>query len=332
LPEVIVCDNFSSDNTPSIAQSFSNVRFIQTEFTGMGNVRNFAASVAQYDWVFFVDSDEVVAPQLVTTLLNMRFTPGTAYKILRHNYYAGKLVTTSSWGNDWVTRIYNKTETSYTPLQVHESVITEGLACKEIDSGTIFHFPYEEVSQLVAKTQAYSDWYAQQNRQRKNPKLVTLPFRMLFMFLKCYLLKGGFRDGYEGLVVSMFNAIGVWTKYIKLYEQIHRKTIVLDLTIESEAELSTLAQLINQQTLLPELVIFRLAAYSTQLVNKLSTALSGQLVIEHLIFNASTDNLTQLLTIQLEKSAEEILVITTQAAQLTNQHFMAKQRKKLGGI
>jgi hypothetical protein len=189
----------------------------------------------------------------------MTFQPKTVYQVLRYNFYDNFRLNSSSWENDWITRIFNRHETSFSESEVHESVLINGLRIRKIRTGFIYHFPYESVSQLIDKMQFYSTLYAKQNLGKKKPSLPSIPFRAMMMFLKCYILKRGFLCGYEGLVVSSYNAIGVFTKYIKLYELINKRKVGMALMVEqSFAQLKLCIDAINQQTLLPEQVIIML--------------------------------------------------------------------------
>ena len=38
-------------------------------------------------------------------------------------------------------------------------------------------------------------------------------------FLRSYIVKQGFRDGTQGLMIAMFTAYGVFLKYAKLWER-----------------------------------------------------------------------------------------------------------------
>lgn len=221
--DIVLLDNYSTDNTIAIAKKYSNVRIFEHEFCGMGKVRNMVAGFAKYDWVFFVDSDEVVSQELVNTLLKTKFEDGYIYRILRYNFYDNFLVNTSSWGNDWILRLYNRNQTRFAENEVHDSFIQNGIKEKKLYGGVIYHFPYESVAQLIDKMQFYSTLYAKQNLAKKKVWLFTVPFRALFMFIKCYVLKRGFIDGYEGFLISSFNAIGVFVKYLKLYELSHKR-------------------------------------------------------------------------------------------------------------
>ena len=168
--DVVLLDNYSKDNTVAIANKFSNVRVYQCEFTGMGNVRNLAASYAKHDWVLFVDCDEVLDSELVKILQDYDFKQKHIYNIYRKNFYNGACVESSSWGNDWIKRLYNRNDTKFANNQVHDNFIDD-LPNVKIDGGFMYHFPYEMVSQLIDKMQFYSTLYAKQHFNKKKPFL-----------------------------------------------------------------------------------------------------------------------------------------------------------------
>lgn len=293
--EVILLDNYSTDNTLEIAKRYPNVKIFQHEFLGMGPLRNMTASFSTNNWIFFVDCDEVISQELVNTLLNFNYTNGCVYSVLRLNYYDSQQVNSSSWENDWVNRIYNRRETRYLDYGVHESVDTTGLFVQKIEAGSVYHFPYENASELLAKTQFYSTLYAKQNRGRKKVNLFTLPFRTFLTFIKCYFLKAGFRDGYEGFIVSSFNAVGVFVKYIKLYELKYGKNVALavNLSLLDIKVVENLINKINAQILLPKLVVVIMEdEINNAFETEIKALLKSNLVMPHVIVKSSENLIT----------------------------------------
>jgi glycosyltransferase involved in cell wall biosynthesis len=259
--DVVVLDNFSTDDTCEIVNSpkYTNVRLFRGEFCGMGRVRNQVASYAKHDWILCVDCDEILHPKLVAELLKMqqnkKFIDNSIYKIRRHNYYDNFCVDGASWGNEQILRLYNRRQTKFMENEVHDSFIMNGMTIRQINVGFMYHFPYDNVAQLIDKMQFYSTLYARQHYLKKRPKLYNIPFRALMMFIKCYILKRGFMYGYEGLTISCYNAMGVFSKYIKLYELGYKREIGLGVgVIENIPQLQNAIEYINQQTLLPHMV------------------------------------------------------------------------------
>lgn len=273
--DVVLLDNYSTDETIDIAKKFLNVRIFQCEFNGMGYVRNIAASYAINDWVLFVDCDEVLDRGLVDTLLAFKFENGNIYNLYRKNYYNNLSVEFSSWGNDWIKRLYNKKDTRFANNQVHDNFI-DNLPNIKIYGGFIYHFPYENVSELVNKMQFYSTLFAKQHFNSKFPSIMTILFRTIFTFFKSYVIKRGLFNGYEGLLISGYNAIGVFFKYSKLYELYNRQNIAVAVEVHNQEELQNLIININKQNLLPECVF--ILVNSIELKNLFQTLLLESVV------------------------------------------------------
>lgn len=252
--DVVLLDNYSTDKTMEIVQKFPWVRAYQSEFMGMGKVRNLAASYAKHDWVMFVDCDEVLEPELVDTLLHYDYKKGNLYMIYRKNYYDGKLIETSSWGNDWIKRLYNKKDTQLFENEVHDSFV-KNLPLIKIHGGSMIHFPYENVNQLINKMQFYGTLFAKQHYGKKYPTLFTMVFRAWFNFFKSYIIKRGFLDGYEGLLISVNGAVGVFYKYAKLYEAYHTQHFAIAINVNKDIKLNQFIDAVNNQQVLPERVL-----------------------------------------------------------------------------
>ncbi|MEO5377847.1 MAG: glycosyltransferase family 2 protein [Magnetococcus sp. DMHC-6] len=216
--EVVVCDNGSEDDTLEIVASFSHTRLIKSPFIGFGPLRLLATQHARNDWIFAVDSDEVVSPTLCAEIAALPLNPQCIYTISRRNHFAGKPIRGCGWHPDVVLRIFNRTITGYNTYPVHESV-EKPLGTQIVRlKNRLDHYPYEGVGELVDKMQRYSDLYAQQYTGRRHVAVPLIAIKTLVTFLRDYLLRGGFRDGAEGFLISASNAHGVFYKYMKLRE------------------------------------------------------------------------------------------------------------------
>ena len=168
---LVLLDNHSTDNTISIAKLYHNVKIFTSDFLGMGKVRNLAMSYAKYDWVLFLDCDEVLNTEIKKYLLTIRLICGNIYKLRRLNYYDNYLLQSSSWENDWIPRLFNRHDTKFIQNEVHDTLIDKDLNIVRIKFGVIYHFPYENINGLINKMQFYSSLYAKQHFNKKKPKL-----------------------------------------------------------------------------------------------------------------------------------------------------------------
>src|SRR3989344_1493297 len=213
FPEVLILDNGSTDNTLDIAVSFPNTVIHKTPFIGFGPLRNQAALLAKHDWILAIDSDEVLSNP--NEILNLKLDSEFAYAFPRHNFFNGKKIRGCGWGGEQVARLYHKKKSYYTPSFVHESLLAKKLAPL---SSPLLHTPYRTTSEFLTKMQHYSSLFAEQNRYKKSSSHTKAVFHALFAFLRSYLMKRGFLDGFEGLFISVYNANTAFYKYIKLLE------------------------------------------------------------------------------------------------------------------
>lgn len=222
--EIIVLDNGSTDETLSIANKFPNVRIYQSEFIGFGALKNLAVSYAKNEWIFSLDSDEILESttlQLIESILPS-LQKHHIYAIPRKNLYANEWIKACGWYPDYVWRIFHKNFTRFNDLKVHESlIIPPNAQTFKLHSG-VKHYAFENISHLLEKLQRYSSLWAQQHSSKpSSPLKATL--RGFWSFFKNYFLKKGFMYGYKGFVISLCNALGVFFKYIKLYELKQKK-------------------------------------------------------------------------------------------------------------
>jgi len=215
--EVVVADNGSSDATLEIARAFPNVKIHCTEFKGFGPLHNEVAALARNDWIFSLDSDEVLTPELVAELRALRLDDNCVYSVASKNFYNGKWIRRGGWYPDRKLRLYNRKRTRFSDAQVHESVLTEGMREAALRN-PMNHFSYTCVADFITKTQRYSELFAQENRGRKKSSLSIAVLHATAAFLKSYFFKLGFLDGREGFVICAYQGKVAYYKYLKLLE------------------------------------------------------------------------------------------------------------------
>jgi glycosyltransferase involved in cell wall biosynthesis len=215
--DVVVYDNGSSDETINIAKNFKNVNLVEGEFKGFGWSKNEAASYAKNDWIIIIDSDEVVDSELLHILKTIKLDDNTVYKLNFKAFYKDIQVKYCGWNNQKIKRLYNKNKTKYNNNDVHEDIITEGFNIENL-GGNVEHYSYHTLEQFVNKANHYSTLFAKNNVGKKSSSPLKAFLNATFSFIKTYIFKRGFLDGYVGLVISVSHAMTNFFKYIKLYE------------------------------------------------------------------------------------------------------------------
>lgn len=256
--EVILIDNGSSDDTLAIARGFANVRVQESEFIGFGPLKNLAISYAKNDWIFSIDSDEVLESSTLELIKNLTLEPKTIYAMPRKNLYNGEWIKACGWYPDYVYRIFNKTHTRFNENIVHESVmIHKDSVIKKLKSG-IRHYAYDSIAHLLEKMQIYSSLWAEQNVHKNSSPLKAIT-RSIWSFVRNYFFKKGFLYGYKGFVISVCNALGVFFKYMKLYENKNfispQATSLIITTYNQKERLALVLDSIKNLSLLPSEVL-----------------------------------------------------------------------------
>lgn len=215
--EVVIYDNGSTDSTLEIAGAYPNVTIYREKFEGFGPTHNKASAKAKHSWILSIDSDEVVAPEMAKEIAETALSEDSVYSFPRNNYYNDKFIKWCGWHPDRQVRLYNRKTSQFTPAQVHESIITAGLKHIHLKQ-PIIHYSYANLSDFLTKMQSYSDLFAKQNQGKQHSSPCKAVLHSLFAFFKSYIIKRGFLGGYEGFVISSYNAHTAFYKYLKLYE------------------------------------------------------------------------------------------------------------------
>jgi glycosyltransferase involved in cell wall biosynthesis len=215
--EVIVVDSFSTDRTGDIAKQ-SGARFLQHEFWSHGAQNNWAIPQAGFDWVLVVDADERVTPELAEEIQELLRAPAyDGYRIRRRNFFFGREMRHGSPGNDYVLRLFDRRKGRYQEKPVHSAVELQGRV-GECRAG-LDHYSYATIDDFTRKGRRFIQAGA---LAAANSGVRSSPAKMLIhaaaRFFKSYVLKFGFLDGTEGLIVAVLEADHAFQKYARLWE------------------------------------------------------------------------------------------------------------------
>ena len=222
FPEVILYDNGSTDKTLDIAKGFANVKVYEGEFFGFGETKKYASTLASHDWIFSLDADEVVSPELAEELLHKPLDEKICYQVRRDNYYRGKHIKCCGWYPEYIVRLYHRGQTNFSDAKVHETIQTQGMSVEKLKH-PIAHYSFDSVADFLVKIQSYSEIYAQDMQGKKKVSVLAGVLRGIFAFIKSYIFRRGVFCGFEGFVISFFHGLGTVVKYLKLHEKNNSK-------------------------------------------------------------------------------------------------------------
>ncbi len=218
--EVIVVDSHSTDRTAELAAALG-ARVVQVDFEGFGPLRNRALEACRYDWIFSLDSDErctaAVRDEILALLAGT--PPHDAYLVPRRSYFMGRWISGSGWYPNYrQPQLFRKGAMRYKPDPVHEGY--ELLTDKPLGKlqNEIWQFPFRNFEQIVEKANRYSSLGAQKLAGKRVTMLAALG-HATWAFIKHYVVKRGFKDGWAGFVIALGNFEGTFYRYAKGYER-----------------------------------------------------------------------------------------------------------------
>jgi glycosyltransferase involved in cell wall biosynthesis len=213
--EIIVVDSGSTDDTVARSLTFGAKVYVH-DWQGFGIQKNRALSYATQDWVFSIDADERVTPELRAAIQAALAEPQfPAYRVSRLSNYCGRFMRHSGWYPDHIVRLFQRGKARFNDALVHETIVVQGET--GLLAGELLHYSYDNLEQVLSKTNAYSTAAAQMKYQQgKSASLTGAVLRGLWTFFRTYCLRLGFLDGRQGLMVAVSNAEETYYRYLKL--------------------------------------------------------------------------------------------------------------------
>jgi glycosyltransferase involved in cell wall biosynthesis len=213
--EIVVVDSGSTDRTTEICREFTP-RVFTHEWLGYGRQKRLAMEKSTCPWVFSIDADEEVSPELREEIPALDFR-ANGYEMPRKVWYLGRWIEHSGWYPGYILRLFNREHGRFTDEIVHEYVHVTGKTGRL--KNDLYHYSYRDISHHIRKVNDFTTLTArkmfEEGRTGGALESGLYPF---FEFLNVYLVKRGFLDGLAGLTISTLHAYYVFLKYAKLYE------------------------------------------------------------------------------------------------------------------
>ncbi|MCI0336868.1 MAG: glycosyltransferase family 2 protein [Acidobacteria bacterium] len=223
--EIVIVDSDSTDRTIEIACRYTDKVF-NHPFRGYKDKHEFADAQTTGDWIFWIDADERVTPELKASVENLRRRDPAmlpdGFRIARRTQYLGRWIKYSGWYPDYQMRLYRRAASYWDGVSPHETARVRGQV--ETLHGEFLHYTKRNLSEhhrvLDEYTTLAAEYLVKKNRRVPGIDLIILP---LAAFIRTYILKRGFRDGVPGLIIAIFTAYSVFLKYAKVWEQSQNK-------------------------------------------------------------------------------------------------------------
>lgn len=233
---VFVVDSQSTDRTREIAAEMG-ARVAVRPWLGYAKQKNWALEnlPIETDWVFILDADESITPDLRDEMLAIARrpadeTPESGFYVNRLTYFMGAPIRHCGFFPSYNLRFFKRGHAAYEEREVHEHMVVDGPAGRL--RRMMLHEDRRGLEHFIAKHNRYSTLEARELlRERTRPDgrvarelergialrrwlkmkvLPRLPLIGLWRFLYMYLLRLGFLDGATGfrfcLLLAMYDS------------------------------------------------------------------------------------------------------------------------------
>ncbi len=217
--EIVVVDSFSTDRTPEICRRYTD-RFYQRPWTGYGDQKAHAHSLATKDWVLLVDSDERVTVALHQEILAALSADGNeyvAYAVPRLVYYLRRWWWRGGWYPDYDIRLFRRERATWGGSEPHEKILVDGKVRRL--KHPLEHFTYKNIDDHIQRINRFTSISSGELKKTGGRwRLSDALLRPAVRFVRSYFLKRGFMEGFAGFYVALTAAVYVFLKYAKLWE------------------------------------------------------------------------------------------------------------------
>lgn len=218
--EIVVLDGGSEDRSHAIAEGAGARVSVRTDWAGFGEQRRRAEELARGDWIFMIDADERVTPELQDSI-RQAVTQGPAiYKANRLCWCFGRFIRHSGMHPDWVPRLYPRGRARFDSTRVHERLRNPHRLRERRLDGVLLHYVYDSPSHQIQKSAHYArEWACERAERGRSASLLSAFGHSGFCFVRMYLLRAGFLDGRAGLLLAILLAQATFAKYAELWAQ-----------------------------------------------------------------------------------------------------------------
>ncbi|MBU6199021.1 MAG: glycosyltransferase family 2 protein [Xanthomonadaceae bacterium] len=225
--DIVVLDSGSTDASVDIARRHG-ARIFMEAFRDYSTQKQSAIDKAAHDWVLLLDADEVLTDSARVEIeralehVSLNQPAAAGFRLPRREQMFWTFQHRRSWTNTHL-RLIDRRRVRMNAAAVHAAPETDG-AVRTLRRAVFLHYGEPDVATKVAKINAYSTGVVVDKLRRK-PRF--LGVRMVayppVFFLRQYIFKRYFLNGWAGFISAATGAYYVFLKYAKVYEARRRE-------------------------------------------------------------------------------------------------------------
>ena len=219
--EILVVDSESTDGTRDIAESLG-ARVLIKPWMGFSAQKQFAVDAASFDWILSIDADERVSSGLrdEITQLGADGPAADGYTIPRLSVYLGREIRHGGWYPDRQLRLFDRRKGQWNSRLVHESFTLHQDAAIGQLKNDLLHFSVKSIdyhARMIAER--YAPLSAKQSfEEGKRTSILKALFAGWTAFLRAYVFRLGFLDGWQGYIIAYFAMHNARLKHLIILE------------------------------------------------------------------------------------------------------------------
>ena len=217
----VVLNDDVADGTDEIARQQGAIVH-REPWRGHVAQKNSALAKATQPWVLGLDADEVASDELREEIARLfaedrRLDAHAAWSFPRCTWVCDRFIRHGDWYPDRQTRLWKRGTAKWAGENPHDKLEVQGTIGKL--RGDLRHYSIQSLNQQLGKIPSYTDAFVQQRLARgQRAGWSALVLRPWWTFVRGYILRLGFLDGWPGYYVARMNAFTTLTRYTKLRE------------------------------------------------------------------------------------------------------------------
>lgn len=221
--ETVVMDSGSTDGTRDIALAHG-VRWVHQDWLGYRDQKQAALLLCTQPWVLALDADEEVSPEMraeIVDFLKTRAESHDGASFPRKVWFLGRWITHGDWYPDRKLRLVRRAVAKWGGSPEHDKLEVPGAV--QTCRGDLHHFSFPSMARYVEKINIFAEEYLKrQLAAGQTWSLAETLFRPAWRFVRAYILRRGFMDGFPGLWIAWSTAYQTFVRHSRLYEHSHR--------------------------------------------------------------------------------------------------------------
>jgi glycosyltransferase involved in cell wall biosynthesis len=213
--DLLVVDSGSQDGTERVARQYG-ARWVHQDWLGYVGQKNRALDLASSPWVFSLDADEVLSPELQAEVRALKTGPevtsASGFLVSRVVFYEGRWIRHGDWYPDRLVRLFRRDRARFTGGRVHERLEVAGQV--GVLKGELHHYSFRDAEDHRRRCQHYARLWAESRLEAGQGIWPGAPwFHAVARWVRGYIWRRGFLDGRQGWRIARHNAWEAYEKY-----------------------------------------------------------------------------------------------------------------------